>query len=130
MTQYPARDTSLSELLTRNSFLLLLVLVFVATKAQKPNDAQLNKDYVQAVTKADNHLLAGEYLQALNEYDKAGILSVKQRYPGKKIDQINKTLANTALMAIFSRWPKEFTGWWKNGMRLKRSIRILSCNSW
>ena len=97
MEHYPARDTFRSDILTRSLFLLLLVLAFGIIRAQKPNDAQLNKDYVQAVTKADNYLLAGEYLKALNEYDKAGSLSLKQKYPEKKIDQINRILANSPL---------------------------------
>lgn len=100
MLIYPFQDTYLFTLLTRSTVILLLVLAFQSAFAQKSSDPQPNKEYSEAISIADKHLLTGEYLKARNEYEKAWNLYQRQTYPESKIDQISKTLANTPISAM------------------------------
>jgi tetratricopeptide (TPR) repeat protein len=97
MLNHSYNDIYLIKKLTRSSYILLLVLAFQPVFAQKSSEPQPNKDYSEAISIADKHLLAGEYLKAWNEYEKAWNLYQRQSYPESKIDQISKTLANTPL---------------------------------
>jgi len=97
MLDYPYQDKYLFKVLTRSSFILLLVLASHSIFAQKKSEPQPNKEYSEAISVADKYLISGDYLQALNEYEKAWNLYQRETYPGLKIDQINKTLANTPL---------------------------------
>jgi len=79
---------------------LLLWISFLTTSAQKTSDTRENAQYNEAISNADRYLLVGNYLMALNEYERAWDLYPRQKYPEKKIDQINKTLINTPLSRI------------------------------
>ncbi len=97
MCNYPDRDIDLLKLLSRSSILLLLVFAFYSGYTQKSAGVESNKGYSDAISHADKLLLEDNYLQALNEYERAWNLYQRQKYPEKKIDQITKILANPAL---------------------------------
>jgi tetratricopeptide (TPR) repeat protein len=73
---------------------LLLVFAFHAAYTQKPTSVKPNKEYSDAITRADKLMLDEDYMKALNEYERAWNLYQRQKYPEKKIDQITKLLAN------------------------------------
>ncbi|MFA5970867.1 MAG: hypothetical protein WC780_00850 [Lentimicrobiaceae bacterium] len=100
MFNYPIQDIYQFRVLTRSLFVLLLVLALQFTYAQKNSEPLSNTEYSKTILIADKHLLAGDYLQALNEYEKAWNLYQRQTYCEKKIDQIIKTLLNTPLSKI------------------------------
>ncbi len=97
MCNYPDRDIDLLKLLSRSSIILVLVFAFYSGYTQKSAGVESNKGYSDAISHADKLLLEDNYLQALNEYERAWNLYQRQKYPEKKIDQITKILANPAL---------------------------------
>ncbi len=94
MYNYPDKDTNVMRLLSRSSIILLLVFAFHAAYTQKSTPAQPNKEYSDAIARADKLLLDENYMQALNEYERAWNHYQRQKYPEKKIDQINKIISN------------------------------------
>lgn len=94
MYNYPDKDTNVMKLLSRSSIILLLVFAFHAAYTQKSDPSQSNKEYSDAIARADKLLLDENYMQALNEYEQAWNLYQRQKYPEKKIDQINKIISN------------------------------------
>ena len=97
MFNCPHKDIYLLKALTRSTFIILLVLVFHTVFAQKNNEPIQNREYSETISIADKHLLTGDYLKAINEYEKAWNLYQRQTYPETKLYQIYKTLANTSL---------------------------------
>jgi tetratricopeptide (TPR) repeat protein len=83
--------------LLRSVLLLFVCMATVSVFAQKQSGMAASSDYSEAVSRADRLLFQGNYLQAINEYEKAWDLYPRQTYPEKKISQIRKTLLNTPL---------------------------------
>ncbi|MEI6749391.1 MAG: hypothetical protein WCM93_09535 [Bacteroidota bacterium] len=100
MAALPTHGINLLNANIRCILILLLILSYHISNAQINNDIRPNIEYEAAIAKADELLIVSDYLQALNEYEKAWYLYPRQKYPEKKIDQIIRTISNTPLSKV------------------------------
>ncbi|MBK6966783.1 MAG: hypothetical protein IPH20_23505 [Bacteroidales bacterium] len=91
------RQVNPARLIAGRFLILYLLFAFGGVHGQKSIDKPSNPAYDNAIRNADNLILSGSYMQAINEYERAWVLYPRQKYPEKKIDQIYKTLGSTQL---------------------------------
>lgn len=97
MSASPFRFMHQISVLAKPILIFILVLFFSVSNAQKTNATKPDEAYTQAIKNGDKLLQAGDFLHALNEFEKALMLSPSQTYPQEKIAQIEKTLSDSQL---------------------------------
>ena len=97
MSVSPFRIIHHISVIAKSFLIFILALYFTAGHAQKNTGTKPDESYIQAIKNGDKLLQAGDFLHALNEFEKALMLSPSQTYPQEKIAQIEKTLADSQL---------------------------------